>query len=668
MASGQLGGVLRYIRQLVGTGTPGDDSDGQLLHAFAARQDAGAFEALVRRYAPLVWGVCRRTVPNEHEAEDVFQGTFLVLVRKAASLDRSRPLGSWLYTVAYHLALKARAKTGRQRTQEREAADMVPAPTEADAGEVHAVLDEELHRLPGKYREPLVLCYLQGLTNEEAARELGWPAGSMSRHLSRGKELLRDRLTGRGVALSGAVLSAGLAETACAAPLPVVNATIQAGLAYAAGKTAGGALSAEAVTLAEGLVHATAVARMKLVAALILALSLAGAGSLLTYRILTERAQDQPRPVAATLPPAATDGGLAAAIERHVDDWLPTKEERRIDEIGWAKDVRAARRLAKEHGRPVFLLTHTGNLALGRCCGGSSGMRASAFGNDRAIDLLNRYFIPVYLSNQDYENNGAAPADEKAAFRSIYHAAAKAKLFIGVNGAYILNADGEPVDSQSGCHAADAAALIDMLEWQVFHLGLRAGPTVVPPTPQSHPPRSDVDSVVLHLTARYLKREGGALVPFKTQLGKKNSYGWNAYPAESWIVLSPDECARLLPGETPRVGATWSLDTAIVDRILKNCYPQTEDNDLSRNHIGQGWLRATVVMIDGDRVRARLDGSLKMTHPFTPGKNDDRYVAATLLGYVDYDRATRRIQALRLYTPQATYGTEPFGAVVRTVP
>jgi RNA polymerase sigma factor (sigma-70 family) len=672
MAHGQLGGVLRYIRQLVGTGIPGEHSDGQLLHAFATHQDADAFEALVRRYAPLVWGVCRRVLQDEHEAEDVFQGTFLVLVRKAASLDRSGPLGNWLYTVAYHLALKARALGARRRTQESEAVEMLEAPTDSDASELNAVLDHELNRLPGKYRDPLVLCYLQGLTNEEAARELGWPSGSMSRHLLRGKELLRERLSGRGVALSAAMFTAGLAESACAAPVPIVNATIQAGLAYAAGKTAPGTLSTQAVTLAEGLLHATGASRMKIAAVLLIALSLAGAGSVLAYRSLkndppTERVQDQSRSVAATLPPAATDGGLAASVERHVDDWLPTKEERRIDEVGWASDLRSAQQLAKQHGRPVFLLTHGGNVAIGRCCGGSSAMRASALGNDRTIDLLNRFFVPVYISNDDYAKTGAAPAEEKAAFRSVHQEAAKAGLFSGVNSVYILDADGRPIDSQGGCHAADAPTCINMLQWHVFHLGLRPGGTIVPPTPQSHPPQTGPDDLVLHLTARYLKDDGGALVPFKARLGMANTYGWHAYPAENWIVLAPEERVKLLPTEPAPVGFSWMLDKTVTDRILTHCYPQTEDNDLSRNRIDVGSIRATIVRVDGDWVRAQLDGSLRMKHSFY-GKEDNRFVDATLLGHLDYEPNGQCIRALRLYTPRATYGPEPFGAVLRTVP
>ena len=124
MANGQLSGVLRYIRQLVGTGASGDRTDGQLLDAFARNSDPNAFDALVRRYASLVWGACRRILRDEHEAEDAFQGTFLVLVRKAPVLDRRGSLANWLYTVAYHLALRARLQAARRRLEEKGRADM----------------------------------------------------------------------------------------------------------------------------------------------------------------------------------------------------------------------------------------------------------------------------------------------------------------------------------------------------------------------------------------------------------------------------------------------------------------------------------------------------------------------------------------------------------------
>jgi RNA polymerase sigma factor (sigma-70 family) len=160
---------------------------------------------------------------HEQDAEDAFQAAFLVLARKAASLRPQRSLGGWLHEVAYHLALRAREKTARRQRNEKEVRPMTPSEEpalEASRHELRSLLDEELWQLPAKYREPLVLCYLEGKTNEQAARQLGWPAGSMSRRLQRGRELLRRRLRRRGVSLTAGVLTTALVEEASAAAVP----------------------------------------------------------------------------------------------------------------------------------------------------------------------------------------------------------------------------------------------------------------------------------------------------------------------------------------------------------------------------------------------------------------------------------------------------------------
>src|SRR5262249_52281674 len=159
-----LSTVLRHLRHLIGPASPGEVTDGHLLHRFVTGRDEAAFAALVQRHGPLVLGVCRRLLRDANDAEDVFQATFLVLVRKARSLDRRGSLAGWLYTVAYRLALRLRADAARRREHERQAATMSPTEPRNDAAwkELAALLDEELNHLPEKYRTPLVLCYLQG--------------------------------------------------------------------------------------------------------------------------------------------------------------------------------------------------------------------------------------------------------------------------------------------------------------------------------------------------------------------------------------------------------------------------------------------------------------------------------------------------------------------------
>jgi RNA polymerase sigma-70 factor (ECF subfamily) len=187
--------------QDVGSPRAPEPADGELLERFVLRCDESAFTALVHRHGPMVLGVCRRILNDWQSAEDAFQVTFLVLARKADSLMRPGLLANWLHGVAYRTALKARSRAVRQGVHERQAAAMSPREFRPNrsVAELREVLDEELSRLPEKYRAPLVLCYLEGKTNEEAARLLHWPLGSMSARLARARGLLRGRLTRHGL-------------------------------------------------------------------------------------------------------------------------------------------------------------------------------------------------------------------------------------------------------------------------------------------------------------------------------------------------------------------------------------------------------------------------------------------------------------------------------------
>jgi RNA polymerase sigma factor (sigma-70 family) len=238
MAQTQLGVVVRHLHRMLGTPSPDEATDRQLLDRFTSGRDEAAFEELLRRHGPMVLGVCRRLLSEPHDADDVFQATFLVFIHKAASVRKAASLGSWLYGVAYRLALKARAGAARRRAHERRRADMRPtdATNEPSWDDVRPVLDEELVRLPERLRAPLVLCYLRGMTNVEAARELGRPAGSMSKDLAHGREMLRRRLAQRGVILSSAALALLVARNAGAAvPVALREATLGAGQAVVSG-------------------------------------------------------------------------------------------------------------------------------------------------------------------------------------------------------------------------------------------------------------------------------------------------------------------------------------------------------------------------------------------------------------------------------------------------
>jgi RNA polymerase sigma factor (sigma-70 family) len=200
-------------------------TDTDLLGRFAADNDETAFAVLVRRYGPLVLGVCRRVLHHDHDTEDAFQATFLVLARKAGTIHKHESLWSWLYKVAYRIALRARAGKARRQAQESEAMQRLTVRQSSPASDPYLAefLDEEVRRLPDKYREPILLCYLQGETNEEAARRLHCPTGTVKIRLLRARQLLRKRLERRGVALSLAALAAGLLQHAEAA-VPAVLA------------------------------------------------------------------------------------------------------------------------------------------------------------------------------------------------------------------------------------------------------------------------------------------------------------------------------------------------------------------------------------------------------------------------------------------------------------
>jgi RNA polymerase sigma factor (sigma-70 family) len=270
MGEDQLGAVLHRLHRLTRAEEP---SDAQLLERFTAG-DEQAFELLVRRHGPMVLGVCRRVLRHAADADDAFQATFLVLMRRAATLHTPSLLGNWLYGVAYRTAAEARKRAVRTRGGEREAQDMAqPDPTaEAAWRELRGLLDEELSALPDKYRAPLVLCYLEGLTHREAAQALGISSGSMSTRLGRARELLRQRLTQRGVALSAAALAVALAagDARALVPATLVETTVKVGHP--------GAVSPRASLLAERVLTTLPMSRGRL-AVLLLLLGLAGAAA-----------------------------------------------------------------------------------------------------------------------------------------------------------------------------------------------------------------------------------------------------------------------------------------------------------------------------------------------------------------------------------------------------
>jgi RNA polymerase sigma factor (sigma-70 family) len=246
-------------------------TDGQLLECFLRRKDEAAFEAVVRRHGPMVIGVCRRVLRHPQDVEDAFQATFLVLVRKAAAIGQRELLGNWLYGVAYRTALDARAAAGRRRVHERQVSQMPePAATaSADADrDLRPILDQELSRLPDKYRLPVVLCDLEGRTRRDVARQLGIPAGTLSGRLTTAHRMLARRLARHDFTFSVGALPALLSADTAGVPAPLVTATAQA---VTAGRGAAGAVSAQVAALAEGVVKGMLLKTLRLTLTVLLA-------------------------------------------------------------------------------------------------------------------------------------------------------------------------------------------------------------------------------------------------------------------------------------------------------------------------------------------------------------------------------------------------------------
>ncbi len=299
--------VLRHLHALYDAGVVSGLTDGQLLERFKSRRaeasDANAaaeeaFAALVARHGRMVLGICCQALTDPDDIEDAFQATFLVLVRKAATIRVEDTLGRWLYGVARRVAARARAVAHRRH---RRVAPL-PGTLEArpasvpDRMELAAILDEELARLPEKYRLPLMLCYLVGLSNEEAAQRLGCPIGTVQSRLSRGREQLRARLQRRGLAPSFVVSLESLTTIKVwpAVPAALVNSTIRAAMRLATGKAvASEAVALSVAALAEGVLRTLAWQRLKSAVAIVLVL---GATTGTVAAVLAQRTTDSPSP------------------------------------------------------------------------------------------------------------------------------------------------------------------------------------------------------------------------------------------------------------------------------------------------------------------------------------------------------------------------------------
>jgi RNA polymerase sigma factor (sigma-70 family) len=281
-------GFFQYFRRLVAAPASDDSSDSSLLKRFVSKKDESAFAQLLQRHGPLVLRVCRQVLQRPEDADDAFQATFMVLARQAGSIRQGQSLPGWLYKVAYHIAVQVRGRAVNRQVHEELVAAMrqEKANEPSEGKDVWPILHDELNRLPSKYRTPMVLCYLDGLTNEEAAGQLNCPVGTVKTRLNRARDLLRNRLARRGVALTPVILAGLLltpASASAAVPAALSQATLQAATLFAAGKAAAGA-SAGVSALAEAAVHGMFLSKVKAVASIFLAVGLVGGGAGLAWQ------------------------------------------------------------------------------------------------------------------------------------------------------------------------------------------------------------------------------------------------------------------------------------------------------------------------------------------------------------------------------------------------
>lgn len=321
MAKDQIGSLIDRLRGALLAGGKANLTDSQLLEDYLSRRDEAAVAALVRRHGPMVWGVCRRVLHNHHDAEDAFQATFLILVRKAASIMPREMIGNWLYGVAHQTALKARATTAKRHARESQMKEL-PEPailSEPDLrADLQPLLDQELSRLPDRYRVAIVLCNLEGKTRKEAARQLQIPEGTLSSRLTTARRMLAKRLASHGLPASAAALAALLTKQVALATVTAspASSTIKAATLAAAGQGAvTGAISIKVAALTEGVMKTMLMSKLKAVIAVVLALGFMATGAaVLTCRLAA--AQSDKPPIASGKPPTKKDGETAQAEKR----------------------------------------------------------------------------------------------------------------------------------------------------------------------------------------------------------------------------------------------------------------------------------------------------------------------------------------------------------------
>ena len=354
MAAHPLQDFLRRLRRARSVTEGGHLTDAQLLERFAQQRDEAAFEVLVWRHGPLVLNTARRLLHQDADAEDVFQATFLTLARKASAIRRGTSVGSWLYKVAYRLALRMRQKAAQRERREQPGVESAIAAPERDDGDMAAVLAEEVSRLPERCRDVVVLCYLQGATTEEAARVLGCPRGTVLSRLASARQRLQQRLQRRGIAPAVALAAVSFGAAASAGPaVALVACVVGAALPFAAGRAAIPMVSTQVAALAQGALQTMLWNKIKIVAAMVCVIGLAGTGASWLAR---GRGEVEASPPLVVAPPVKKETAPAAAPKRE------DNTEKEIAEIRTRMDGMAAMEHEDETETSKEIIQHRLNL------------------------------------------------------------------------------------------------------------------------------------------------------------------------------------------------------------------------------------------------------------------------------------------------------------------
>ncbi len=583
---------------------PTGADDAALLRAYAERGDRQALNVLFARHADAAYRVALRCCRNDADAEDAVQTAFIEVLRHAAKYRGESAVRAWMFGFVVNACRHKAREEGRRAAREERAS--VSGELAAEDGALREAVRGAVRELPEHYRLPVWLHYCEGLSSPEVADALSLSENTVRSQLSRGVEELRLSLSATGLAVTGVAVVGALATAA----VELAPASLTSSLR---------GLSASAIPAAKSG-----------------ALAKLGAGTMAAAAILSTAAAlwsgglpDDPRPPE------------FSRIDEKVREWQPRPEERRFDEIGWAKSLADALPLARASGRAIFVVAHVGHLNTGRTDGGSMSFRGGPLSDPRVIELLNTRYVPVYESSRDKE------------IARVYHDSLKAGFGGGTEYLYVLNSEGRVIDAHHICTAttADVLAMLEM-----YTMGTPGGP-LTPPAPQDVAPAAG--GRLLHVTSRYLDRKG------QIEHGMKD---YHAFPAEEWIELSPADEAALVANPSAPLNASWSVDLAVAARILSRVYPLTGNMiDPEKNQIQEAGLTATVVAGRRDTAWIRLDGRVAMDHAFMADR-DHRSVESAVTGYIEYSRGTKKIRTLRLVTDAAVYGRENFAVAVRSVP